>query len=203
MKLDVIRAREAAQGAAIGAAGAVLFLFAFPAGSITTLMHAVLGLPGPGAGIGLVLGPFLILVALTSARLSRKDGSALLASLAFAATYTLVVRLLGIATNPKGQFGSAVFIATIALFGTAAEAGLVFGKGLKEARRYMLSGALANGVLLVSYWVVVFPRTAGWVHGRDVPLLMGLCLVAGLASGYIVWELSRPLARALACIERE
>lgn len=203
MKLDLIRAREAAQGAAIGAAGAVVFLFAFPAGSITTLMHAVLGLPGPGAGIALVLGPSLVLVALTSARLSRKDGSALLASLAFAVTATLVVRILGLATNPKGQFGTAVFVVTIALFGTTGEAVLVFGKRMAASRRYMLSGALANGILLISYWLVVFPHAAGWVRWRDVPLLMGLCMAAGLASGYVVWALSRPLARALACVERE
>ena len=166
-------------------------------------MHAVLELPGPGAGIAVVLGPFLILVVLIAARLSGKDGGAVLAALAFAAAYALVVRLLGMSTSPKGAFGSAAFMAAIGLFGLTAEAVLVFGRALRGTWRCMLSGALANAALLVSYWIGVFPRTAGWVRWGDVPVLLGLSLVCGLASGYIAWVLSKPLARVLACKEKE
>lgn len=76
MKLNLIRGQEAAACAAIGAGGAAIFLFAFPKGSITTLMHEVLDLPGPGAGIALVLGPLLVLVALLCLLLSRGEGGA-------------------------------------------------------------------------------------------------------------------------------
>ena len=203
MKLDVIRGREAATSAAIGVAGALVFLFAFPKGSISTLMHAVLDLPGPGAGIALVFGPFLVLVALISARLSRKDGGAVIASLAFAVTYALVVRLLGIPTNPKGAFGSAAFIATIAAFGIIMEAMMAVDRALKDVWRCMISGALANAALLVFYWLAIFPRTYRWVDWRDVPLLIGLCVACGLASGYIACVVSRPLSRVFAFKEQE
>lgn len=203
MKLTLVRGTEAATCAAIGVLAALIFLFAFPKGSISTLMHPVLGLPGPGAGIALVLGPFLILVAISTSLSSRGDGGALIASLTFAMTYALVAWLLGIPTNPKGAFGSPVFVAAIAQFGIAAEAVMVLGKALTRVRRGMLAGALANPVLLVFYWIVVFPRTAGWIGWKDTPLLLGLCLACGLFSGYVAWAVSKPLARAFALTAKE
>lgn len=203
MKLNVIRGKEAATCAAVGVGGALIFLFAFPKGSISTLMHEVLGLPGPGAGIALILGPFLVLVTLISSLLSRGNGGAVIASLAFALAYALVVRLLGIPTNPKGAFGSAAFIAGIAAFGIATEAVMGPGQVSKTVWRCLLAGALANAALLVFYWIAVFPRTAGWISWRDVPLLIGLGLACGLASGYIAWAVSKPLSRALVLREKE
>ncbi|MGB2987427.1 MAG: hypothetical protein WBE26_16300 [Phycisphaerae bacterium] len=203
MKLNVIRAEEAVTCAAIGIAGALIFLFAFPKGSISTLMHEVLDLPGPGAGIALILGPFLVLVALISSLLSRGGGGAVIASLTFAVAYALVVWLLGIPTNPKGAFGSSVFIAAVVPFGIAAEAVMVLSKALKNVWRCMLSGALANAVLLVFYWIAIFPRTAGWIDWKDIPLLMGLCLVCGCISGGIACVVSKPLSRAFALKEKE
>jgi len=46
VKLNLIHKHEALAHAAIGIAGALLLLFAFPRGSITTLMQVVLNLPG-------------------------------------------------------------------------------------------------------------------------------------------------------------
>lgn len=203
MKLNVIRETQAATCAAIGVVGAMIFLFAFPKGSISTLMHAVLDLPGPGAGIALIVGPFLILVALISSQLSRGDGGAVIASLTFAVAYVLVASLLGTPTNPKGAFGSPVFIAAVAAFGIAAEAVMAFGKALKEVWRCVLSGALANAVLLVFYWLAIFPRTYRWIDWSDVPLLMGLCLVCGIVSGWTAWAVSRRLSRSFAFSKKE
>ena len=203
MKLNVIHKQEALACAAIGAAGALIFLFAFPKGSISTLMHAVLNLPGPGAGIALILGPFLILVALVSALLSQGSGGAVVASLMFAMIYAFVVWLLEVSTNPKGAFGSMLFVAAIAQLGIVADVVMVLGKGLKPVWRCMLSGALANAVLLAFYWIAIFPRTARWVDWSDIPLLMGLCLLCGLASGWIAWGMSRPLSQALRFKQKE
>lgn len=203
MKLHLLGGREAVACAAIGLAGAMIFLFAFPKGSISTLMHAVLELPGPGAGIGLVLGPFLVLVALVSSLLSRGAGAAVVASLVFAVACVVVVRLTGVSVNPKGAFGSALFVAAVAQFCIVAEAVMVLGRAMREVRRCMLSGALANAALLTFYWTVVFPRTTGWVRWTDVPLLIGLALAGGLVSGCIAWGASKPLARAMALTEEE
>lgn len=198
MKIDVVHGREAAARAAIGVVGALIFLFAFPKGSISTLMHEVFDLPGPGAGIVLILGPFLILITIIASRLGRGDGGAVITSLTFAAAYALIVWGLEIPTNPKGAFGSTMFIAAVALFGIAAEVILVLGKALRSSRRCMLAGTLANAVLCVFYWVLIFPRTAKWIAWGDVPLLLGLCLVSGLVSGFIACAVSGPLVRAFA-----
>ena len=198
MKLEVIHLREPVGCAAIGAVAALLFLFVFPAGSISTLMHAVLKLPGPGAGIAVVLGPYLILVAVLASRLMPVKGVTVLVSLTFAITYALVARVLGIATNPKGAFGTQWFVLAAGVFGLAAEVVLAFGKALREPWRCVAAGTVSNAVLVIFYWLVIFPRTAGWVRWRDVPILIGLCLVCGLASAYIAWRLSRSLTRPLA-----
>ena len=199
----MIRGKETVTCAAIGAAGALIFLFVFPKGSISTLMHEVWDLPGPGAGIALILGPFLIIVALVSSLLGRGSGGAVVASLMFAVVYALVVRLLGIPTNPKGAFGGAAFVAAVALSGITAEAVMVLGKALKKRRRCMLSGALANAVLLGVYWIAIFPRTYKWIDWSDGPLLMGLCLACGLISGYIAWALAEAALGALAPRQKE
>ncbi|GAG28551.1 unnamed protein product, partial [marine sediment metagenome] len=177
MKRNLITGKEAVVCGLIGVVGACIFLFGFPKGSITTLMHEVLGLPGPGAGIALILGPFLILVALISSLLTRGHGGAVVASLMFGVAYALIAWVLAIPTTPKGAFGSPVFIAAIAYFAIAAEGGMVFGNAPKHVWRCMISGAVANTVLLVFYWVAVFPRKAGWINWGDIPLLLGLCLV--------------------------
>ena len=49
VKLNLIHKHEPLTCAAIGMAGARVFLFAFPRGSISTLMQVVLNLPRPGA----------------------------------------------------------------------------------------------------------------------------------------------------------
>jgi len=62
---------------------------------------------------------------------------------------------------------------------------------------------VANAVLLVFYWVAIFPRTAGWVKWQDIPPLAGVCLATGLVSGYITGMLSRSLSRILATEQKE
>lgn len=201
MKLNTISRKEVLTCAAIGTMGALIFLFVFPKGAISTLMHEVLHLPGPGAGIALVLGPFLIFVLLVSSLLNRSVGGALVTSLAFAIACALVVWLLEIPTNPKGAFGSALFIVAVAVCGIAAEAMTALGTSLRPAWRCMISGAVANAALLLFYWIIIFPRTCGWIDWKDTPVLTGLCLASGIVSGYVAYAVSRPLLRTFALKE--
>lgn len=203
MKLTAPSGKEAAVCAGIGAGGALLFLYVFPRGALTTMMHDVLHLPGPGAGIALIFGPFLILVALGSHRVSGANGRALIVTLTFALALALVVRLFRIPTNPKGAFGSVFFIAAVTLLGLVLEVVMALRSALSPPRRCILAGILANALLLVFYWLVIFPRTAGWVKWGDVPLLMGICLAAGVISGYLASVVSKALSRALAFMEKE
>jgi hypothetical protein len=200
---DVISPKEAGLCAALGSGGALFFLFAFPKGALSTLMHEVLHLPGPGAGIALIFGPFLALVALTSSLSSRSNGGALIAAFAFGVACALVVWLFRIPTNPKGAFGSILFVAAVALLGLTVEVVTALGRAFRQPWRSLLTGALANVVLLVFYWLAIFSRTTGWVKWKDVPLLMGVCLVGGLVSGYIAWTVSKPLSRAFAHGQKE
>ncbi|HUU12753.1 MAG TPA: hypothetical protein VM182_03470 [Terriglobia bacterium] len=203
MKIDVAYAKKAALGVAMGAVGAALFLFAFPGGSISTLMHDVLHLPGPGAGIAAVFGPFLIFVLLLSSLLTRTRGVALIAALAFVVSCMVLVQVHGARTNPKGAFGSLLFLAALALLGLAIEVVLVLSSAFRPARQCLLTGAVANAVLLIFYWLVIFPRTASWVKWKDVPVLMGICLVTGLLAGYVAWLAFQPLSRVLALGDKE
>jgi hypothetical protein len=188
---------------AAGGIGAVLFLFAFPAGAISTLMHAVLHLPGPGAGIALIVGPFLVLVGLGCSLLTRAKGGALVAALAFGLCCTLIVRLLGVATEPKGAFGSLPFLAALGLLGLAVEVVMASQRPRRYAWRCVLAGLVANVILLAFYWVAIFPRTAGWVKWGDILPLAAMCVAAGLVSGYITGMLSRALSRILGGEQQE
>lgn len=195
--------REATFCAAIGCVGALLFLFVFPMGSISTLMHDVFGLPGPGAGIALILGPIVILAAVISILVTRGDGGALITSLGFGLTCGLVLWLSQIPTNPKGAFGSLPFIAVLALAGLVADASTMLGRTLRLPWRSVLTGATSNAMLLTLYWLLIFPSTAEWVKWGDVPLLMGVCLGCGAVSGYIAYALSRAFSPRFAPQERE
>lgn len=198
VKITVISEKEARACAVLGVVGALVFLFAFPKGSISTLAHEVLGLPGPGAGIGLVLGPFLIIVAVVSSVLSRGSGGALVASLMFAVAYALIVHLFKIPTSQKGAFGSSLFVGAVTVFSVVAEAVMALGRRLGTVWRCMLCGAVANIALLVIYWTLIFPGTAGWIRWNNVPVLGGLCFVCGLASGCVAWGISRRLSKSFA-----
>jgi hypothetical protein len=172
----------------LGAVGGLLFLFVFPRGSITTLMHDVLHLPGPGAGIALLLGPVaLLFILLATHSVQRAAGGGLAASLAFALAYTIPVKLLALPANEKGMFGSIWFILALVACGLVAEILLFLSRGLRPSWRFLLTACGANTVLLVFYWLVIFPRTKGWIAWEDVPLLLVLSLAGGAITAVLAW----------------
>ena len=197
------RAKEIGSCVALGGAGALVFAFVFPAAAISTLMHAVLHLPGPGAGIALIMGPLVVLAVMGASLMSRTRGGALAAALGFAVFSLAIVRLSAISTNPKGAIGTPLFIGAVALSGLAVEAVLRPGKSKPGVARCLLTGAAANLVLLLFYWLAIFPRTAGWVSLRNVPLLTTLCLSAGLLAGYVAGLLFKPLPGAFSAKYKE
>ena len=172
----------------LGVVGGLFFLFVFPKGSITTLMHDVLHLPGPGAGIALILGPVALLIILISSHLVRRAlGGALLASLAFSVTYAIVATILNLPTSEKGMFGSIRFVIALAICGVVAETLLFLTSRLRPLWRFLLTACGANTGLLVFYWIVIFPRTKGWISWEDATLLFVLSLAGGAVAGIACW----------------
>jgi len=175
----------------LGAVGGLLFLFVFPGGAITTLMHDVMHLPGPGAGIALILGPAVLLIALISSQSVRgATGGALLASLAFAATYGVLAAILNVSVSRQGMFGSIWFVVALGVCGVVTEVLLILTRGLRSPWRLLLAACGANTGLLVFYWIAIFPRTKGWVSWEDLPLLLALNLGGGAIAGVAAWVVS-------------
>ena len=179
------------KAAGVGAVGGAAFVFLFPKGAISTFMHQVLSLPGPGAGIALVLGPFLLMLALVASRWTGdRPGGALVSVLVFSVAVALLAALVS-AMNPKGMFSTIWFVLACGVCGFGVEAMLIFVKKLGPLWRMLLAGVAGNLVLLVFYWLVIFPMAAGWVEWGDVPVLLAVCVAGGLLAGLIAWLVSR------------
>ncbi|MFH1530158.1 MAG: hypothetical protein ABIK09_05410 [Pseudomonadota bacterium] len=174
----------------IGAAGGVLFLFLFPGGALSTLMHEVLHLPGPGAGIALAVGPMALLFILGAACVVERFGGATLAAVGFSGMCVIVSAVLALTGNEKGMFGSPWFIAALATCGLVADSLLRATRRAAAPLRFFLAAGGANLELLLFYWLLIFPRTKGWVLLQDVPVLLALCLAGGLVAGVLGWLLS-------------
>jgi hypothetical protein len=180
-----------AKSALAGLAGGVLFAFLFPKGAITTLVHDVVELPGPGAGIALVKGPLAIFFALVAAYWAGGRAAALSAILSYSLVMVVAANLFGIDMNPKGMFGSAWFVLAFVVLGLSVELLLWLTRKAKPVWRCVITAAGANLLLLVAYWLIVFPWLAGWVAWKDVPLLAAVSLAGGLLAGLVAWLVAR------------
>ena len=181
------------KAAGLGAFGGAVFVFLFPKGAITTLMHQVLRLPGPGAGIALILGPFMLILALAVHRWTGdRPGGALVSVLSFSVVMALLAALVS-EKNPKGGFATKWFVLACNVCRQGVEAVLIVFKRLRPMWRLILAGVAGNLVLLVFYWVAIFPQSAGWVEWGDVPVLLAVCIAGGLLAGLIAWLVSKTI----------
>jgi hypothetical protein len=189
--------------AAVGALGGAVFVFLFPRGAITTLMHQVLRLPGPGAGIALVLGPFLLVLALVAYRWAGdRPGGSLVLALSFSVVAALLAALVS-AMNPKGMFSTIWFVLACMVCGLGVEAMLVLVRKLGPLWRLLLAGVAGNLLLLIFYWLAIFPMAAGWVEWGDVPVLLAVCVAGGLLAGLIAWLVSRAILNYIGSREED
>jgi len=184
-------ARAGGMALLIGAAGGVLFLFVFPGGALSTLMHEVLRLPGPGAGIALAVGPLALVFALAASCVVPRFGVSTLAAVGFSGTCVIVSTVLALSGNEKGMFGSPWFVAALATCGLVADSLLWAARRASPSLRFVLAACGANVALLIFYWIAIFPQNKGWVLLADVPVLVALCLAGGLVAGLLGWLLSK------------
>lgn len=175
------------RAAGLGAVGGAVFVFLFPRGAITTLMHQVLELPGPGAGIALVLGPFLLILALAAYRWTGdRAGGPMVVALSFSVVVALLAAFVS-EMNPKGMFSTIWPVLACTAGGLGVEAALFLTGELKPIWRLILAGVAGNLVLLIFYWLAIFPQSAGWVEWGDVPVLLTVCVAFGGLAGLFAW----------------
>jgi len=172
----------------VGVLGAIAFMFLFPGGSITTAMHDIMDLPGPGAGVGLVFGPFIILVCLLVRRMTGVAGAALLAASGFALAHSLIAPAVYGDVKTVGTLGSMpAKVGTVVMMGITLELTLLIMSRFHRVTTYLLSGILANLVLMLLYWSWVFPSTPkGTVLVSDVPILLGVTVAGSVVFGGIL-----------------
>jgi hypothetical protein len=180
-----------AKSVVTGLAGGAVFVFLFPKGAITTLVHDVLGLPGPGAGIALIKGPMAIGLSIFAAFFARHRGAAAASILSYSLVVVLAVQLVGIAMNPKGMFGSGWFVLVFVVLAGFTELLMWLTGKWKPPWRCLVTAVGANLFLMATYCVVVFPQSAGWVATGHIPVLAAVTIGAGLITGVLAWLASR------------
>jgi len=93
----------------IGIIGVCVFLFLFPGGAITTAMHQVLKLPGPGAGIGLIFGPFIIILSFLTFNSIGKQGAIFITCSVFGILHSIFTPIVYPSVKTVGSLGPLYF----------------------------------------------------------------------------------------------
>jgi len=173
--------KEAGRAALAGLLGGVVYLILFPGRSISALMHQVLGLPGPGAGIVLVVGPALLLASLLAYRWTKVHGSFSLSGLVFS-----VILAAGSQQFRFIAQGNAVVYAGIVLAGFFGAHALALVSAFVSRRSKLLGyvgGAIAaNLVIFAIYLFLVFLPGGRW---PTIPGMIELLLI-GAGAGLVV-----------------
>lgn len=180
---DGLAGVDAARAALIGAAGGVLLAFAAPQQGISHFMHEVLGLPGPGTGLGMMVGPWASFCCLAAVLLVQQRYTALVAGASFSLAYNVhAVLFPSLGPNP-GMFGSLRFALGLVLLGAVAETVWSLVLHLSRGRRLALAAVTANLAFLAYSWIVVFPVTKGWVTPRDALVIAAASIPPAVVAG--------------------
>jgi len=165
----------------------LLVLFLFPFKGVSTLMHDVLHLPGPGAGIAFPIGMVLVAFLLASYAISKQELAPFWVAFLFGIIYNLLAPYAG--GIPFAPFVNRFIAALLLGLGVSCMLYLLKGKALEI--KYFLTGALGNLIYLSLFWVLVFPFGKGWVKPSAVPILSILALCAGLAAALVPYLYAR------------
>ncbi len=175
----------------IGIMASLLIMFLFPFSGVSTLMHAVLHFPGPGAGIAFPIGTMLVAFALASYALTKNELAPFWVSTIFGIVYNLLSSFMGgVPFGPfQNRLGAALFFGLV-MSGTLL---LLKGKGLEV--RYFVSSSISNLAYLAIFWLIVFPYGKGMVKPTVVPILSALAIAGGLAGAIVPYLYARAKVR--------
>lgn len=171
----------------MGVVGVCVFLFLFPGGAITTAMHQVLKLPGPGAGIGLIFGPFIIILSLLTYNSISKQGAIFITCLVFGLLHSILTPIVYPSVKTVGSLGPIYFrILAVILVGIVMEICIFLLKNRKDIIQYLISAGISNIILQSFYWVAIFPYNKGIVKIGNIPILLGITILAGIILGGLI-----------------
>lgn len=156
--MEKINKQEIALSAAIGVIGVILFLFLFPGKAIPTIMHDYLNLPGPGAGFGVVIGPFMIMSALAAYGLVKKYGAILTASTVFGVFLSFLILVFKIQIGNDGTVGSTGFAAGSVVIGVVLELMAYLLREKSRMLKYVVSAVIANLIFLAFSLLAIFSQ---------------------------------------------
>ena len=171
----------------MGIIGVCLFLFLFPGGAISTAMHQILNLPGPGAGIGIIFGPFIILLSFLTYNFIKKQGAIFITCSVFGIIHSIFTPIVYPTIKTVGSLGPLFLrILAIILLGLVIEICIFIFKNQKDLISYPVSAGISNVVILLFYWIAIFPSNKGMVAINDTPILLVVGILAGIAFGGLI-----------------
>ena len=168
-----------------GLVGSAAFIFLFPGASITTAMHDVLELPGPGAGIGLLYGPFIILVAAVVHMIVRRPLAILMTCVSFGVFHAILAPVVYADAKTAGTIGPPhLRILAVVVLGLVLELVVFILKDIRPLIRYPLASIPANIAIMFVYWCAIFPNSPkGSVAPSNVPILLGVTVLGAVTLG--------------------
>jgi hypothetical protein len=166
-----------------GLLAGLLFVALFPGRALSTLMHNVLKLPGPGAGTGMLVGPYLVMISLIIFTHRRKVlvPFVTFASAGLSHTVASIYLSPGVLTEPTLQAA----ISSVVLSGVFLELSLDIARKLPDRWAFMLA-AIATDLAFVGFqWAFVFPIIGKSVLPADAALLAGLSSLMAVLLGVL------------------
>jgi len=175
--------RETVVALASGLTSGLLIVAIFPGKALSTLMHQVLGLPGPGAGTGLVVGPYIMMVTFITFIFRRRR----LVPFITASTAGISQALGSIYLGPGVLTAPAALPAIFCSLAAAAAVELVLGiaRGLEDRWAFIAAALCGNLMLLGTYWMAVFPAIGRSVIWADAALIASLSAAMAVLLGVL------------------
>ena len=164
-----------------GLAAGLLFVGLFPGRALSTLMHNVMWLPGPGAGTGMVTGPLIILASLVVYTFRRKPLVAFITALAAGTSQTIGSVYISPGVLTPATVPAAVL--SVIVMATVLEACLLALRGLADTFALPAAAVAADLAHLGFQWAAVFPIIKRNVLPDDAALLAGLATAASVLLG--------------------
>jgi hypothetical protein len=163
-----------------GVLSGLVFIFLFPGRAISTLMHEVLHLPGPGAGIGFIVGPYMVMCALIMRTYIRK---AMVAFYVIVVSGTVQAYFGPITTVMFGPSIIPYVILSSFVLGTCVDFAAFALRNKHDGVGFPVVAIISTIIFMVAYWVWVFPPVKGWVTPEGAMILIPLSIVGAVLFG--------------------